>query len=145
MATRFQVTFDAAQPAQLGAFWAELLGYVEQPPPAGFDSWPAALAAMGLPDVDRDAAYGIIDPAGEGPRLFFLRVPEGKTAKNRVHLDVNVSGGFAVPVEQRKVAVEEAAERAAALGATRMGAHEDAGGQFHVTCQDPEGNEFCLQ
>ena len=145
MAAQIQVTFDAAAPAQLGAFWAELLGYVEQPPPPGFDSWEAALAAMGLPDADSDSAYGIIDPAGVGPRLFFQRVPESKTAKNRVHLDVGVSGGFAVPVQQRKVTVEEATTRAVALGATRVGAHEDAGGQFHITCQDPEGNEFCLQ
>ena len=145
MATPFQVTFDAAEPAQLGAFWAELLGYVEQPPPAGFDSWEAALIAMGVPEGERDAAYGIVDPDGAGPRLFFQRVPEGKTAKNRVHLDVGVSGGFEVDAAQRKVAVEEAAERAVDLGATRVGAHEGIGGQFHVTCLDPEGNEFCLQ
>ena len=145
MATQFQVTFDAAEPAQLGAFWAELLGYVEQPPPPGHDSWDAALAAMGVPEGERDRAYGIIDPSGAGPRLFFQQVPEGKTAKNRVHLDVGVSGGFSVPIEQRRVAVQEAAERAVALGATRVGAHEEAGGQFHITCLDPEGNEFCLQ
>ena len=96
MATPFQVTFDAVEPAQLGAFWAELLGYVEQPPPPGFDSWDAALAAMGVPEGERDGAYGIVDPDGAGPRLFFQRVPEGKTAKNRVHLDVGVSGGFDV-------------------------------------------------
>ena len=145
MATPFQVTFDAAEPAQLGAFWAELLGYVEQPPPPGFDSWDAALAALGVPAGERDGAYGIVDPDGAGPRLFFQRVPEGKTAKNRVHLDVGVSGGFDVPPEQRRLAVEEAVERAVDLGATRVGAHEGLGGQFHVTCLDLEGNEFCLQ
>jgi hypothetical protein len=145
MATSFQVTFDAAEPAQLGTFWAGLLGYVEQPPPPGFDTWDAALAAIGFPEGQRDGAYGIIDPSGTGPRLFFQRVPEPKTAKNRVHLDVGVSGGFAEPLDQRKVTVEKAAERAVALGATRVGAHEEAGGQFHVTCLDPEGNEFCLQ
>jgi len=145
MATQFQVTFDAVEPAQLGAFWAELLGYVEQPPPPGFDSWDAALAAYGVPESERDGAYGIVDPEGRGPRLFFQRVPEGKTAKNRVHLDVGVSGGFEVDATQRKVAIDEAAERVVALGGTRVGAHEGIGGQFHVTCLDLEGNEFCLQ
>ncbi len=145
MATPFQVTFDAAEPAILGAFWAELLGYIEQPPPQGFDSWEAALVAMGVPEQERDGAYGIVDPDGAGPRLFFQRVPESKTAKNRVHLDVGVSGGFEVPLAQRKLAVEEAAEQAVELGATRVGAHEGIGGQFHITCLDPEGNEFCLQ
>ncbi len=65
-----QISVDAAGPRSLGAFWCEVLGYVEQPPPPGFDNW--------------------VDPDGVGPRLFFQRVPEAKTAKNRFHLDVNV-------------------------------------------------------
>jgi hypothetical protein len=48
MATRIQVTFDAADPPALAAFWAGLLGYVEQDPPAGFDSWEAWAVANDL-------------------------------------------------------------------------------------------------
>ena len=47
MAVGVQVCFDASDPARLGAFWAELLGYVEQPPPEGFGSWQEALTAWG--------------------------------------------------------------------------------------------------
>ena len=95
MTVGVQVTFDASDPARLGAFWAELLGYVEQPPPEGFGTWPEALAALGVPEDQQQSAYAIVDPAGAGPRLFFQRVPEPKAAKNRVHLDVNVGAGLA--------------------------------------------------
>src|SRR6476619_8111832 len=102
MAAAVQVTFDASDPAGLGAFWAELLGYVEQPPPEGFATWPEgfatwpeALTAGGVPEDQQQSAYAVVDPAGAGPRLFFQRVPEQKTAKNRVHLDVNVGAGLA--------------------------------------------------
>ena len=95
MAVGLQVSFDASDPARLGAFWAELLGYVEQPPPEGFATWPEALTALGVPEDQQQSAYAVVDPAGAGPRLFFQRVPEQKTAKNRVHLDVNVGAGLA--------------------------------------------------
>ena len=89
MARRFTGTFDAADPAALGAFWAEALGYVEQPPPDGFDDWPSFLEAMDDPvQHQMDAAYAIVDADGEGPRVYFQKVPESKAGKNRVHLDV---------------------------------------------------------
>ena len=118
MTVGVQVTFDASDPARLGAFWAELLGYVEQPPPEGFGRWQEALAALGVPEDQRDSAYAIVDPAGAGPRLFFQRVPEAKTAKNRVHLDVNVGAGL--PAAERTAHVRAEAERAVALGATQL-------------------------
>src|SRR4051794_18881343 len=90
MANRFQVTIDAAGPRALGAFWCEVLGYIEQPPPEGFDNWEDALDAFGIDRSDPDRAFAIVDPDGVGPRVFFLKVPEGKVAKNRVHLDVGV-------------------------------------------------------
>lgn len=142
MTVGVQVSFDSSGPARLGAFWAELLGYVEQPPPEGFGSWEEALAAWGVPEDERDSAYAIVDPAGAGPRLFFQRVPEAKVAKNRVHLDVNVGAGL--PAAERTAHVRAEAARAVALGATQLREAEQRG-EFWVVLQDPDGNEFCLQ
>ncbi|WP_129336524.1 VOC family protein [Cellulomonas endophytica] len=144
MATGFQVTFDAADPLALGRFWGELLGYVDQPPPDGFDSWDAFLDAQGVPSDQRDSAWSVVDPEGVGPRLLFQRVPEGKTAKNRVHLDVAVGGGRGVPLDERRARVDARVGEVLALGATRIGQGEEMG-SYWVVMQDPEGNEFCLQ
>src|SRR5664279_5740782 len=81
-----QVTFDCADPGVLAGFWCEVLGYQVQPPPAGFDSWDKALDAWGVPPQEHNSRSAALPPEGEsGPRLFFQRVPEGKTAKNRLH------------------------------------------------------------
>jgi Glyoxalase-like domain len=133
MARQIQITFDAAAPRTLGAFWCEVLGYVEQPPPPGFDTWDAALDAAGIDRSDPDRAYAIVDPDGVGPRVFFLKVPEGKTAKNRVHLDVRVA-----PDERRR-----RADELVAAGATIVGEFDEPEGTW-ITLRDPEGNEFCL-
>ena len=139
-----QVTFDAGDPGALAAFWAEALGYELQAPPPGFDSWEQALEAMNVPPEHRNDASALVDPAGQGPRLFFQKVPEGKQAKNRVHLDVRAAprpGGDA-----RMAALEAEADRLVALGASRLQRFEPAppleGG--HIVMADPEGNEFCL-
>jgi hypothetical protein len=144
MARDVQITFDCADPAGLAAFWAEALGYRVQDPPAGFDSWDQALEAMGVPPEHRNDASAVIDPDGAGPRLFFQRVPEGKQAKNRVHLDVRAAPG--ATGDERMAALEAEAERLVGRGATRVRRHEpgppmDAG---HIVMADPEGNEFCL-
>jgi hypothetical protein len=143
MAVRLQVVFDAADPPKLAAFWGEAIGYVEEDPPDGFDSWEAWAVANDLPREDWDKYASRVDPDGAGPRLFFQRVPEPKTAKNRVHLDLAVSGGRETPIEDRRRRVADAAERAVAAGATRVKAYDEAG-QHWVVLQDPEGNEFCL-
>jgi len=65
---------NAADPHRLTAFWALALGYVDEP---GYD--------------DPDGA-SIIDPDGNGPAIGFLRVPEPKSAKNRMHIDIRVGG-----------------------------------------------------
>ena len=93
MARDVQITFDCADPAGLAAFWAEALGYQLQGPPEGFESWEQALQAMGVPPESRNDASAVVDAKGSGPRLFFQRVPEGKRAKNRVHLDVRAAPG----------------------------------------------------
>ncbi|MFC0450381.1 VOC family protein [Rhodococcus jostii] len=144
MTREIQVTFDCGDPAALASFWAEALGYRIQDPPPGFDTWDAALAAMGIPPERRNDASALIDPDGSGPRIFFQRVPEGKTAKNRVHLDVRAAPGSTG--DERMAALEEECTRLVALGATRVARFEPApplqGG--HIVLTDPEGNEFCL-
>ena len=143
MAIELQVVFDAADPPALAAFWGQAIGYVEEDPPDGFGSWEAWAEANGLPREDWDNYASRVDPDGVGPRLFFQRVPEPKTAKNRVHLDLSVSGGRGTPMEQRRANVAAAVERAVAAGATRVKDYDEAG-QHWVVLQDPEGNEFCL-
>jgi hypothetical protein len=143
MAIRLQVVFDAADPPKLAAFWGEAIGYVEEDPPDGFESWEAWAVANDLPREDWDRYASRVDPDGAGPRLFFQRVPEPKTAKNRVHLDLDVSGGRGTPPEDRRRRVADAVERAVTAGATRVKAYDEAG-QHWVVLQDPEGNEFCL-
>jgi hypothetical protein len=135
-----QVTFDCAEPVRLSFFWAEVLGYVV-PPPDGFDSWE---------DADRELAAGrqgawsaCADPTGNGPRLFFQRVPEGKAVKNRVHLDVRVGTGLVGA--ERVAALEAECARLVELGAVRarlLVADEE--NESCLVMQDIEDNEFCL-
>ncbi|MET0999367.1 MAG: VOC family protein [Marmoricola sp.] len=144
MSTEFQVTFDAADPDALCRFWVEALGYQLQPPPTGFDTWDAFLESVGVPEGQRNERSAAVPVEGQGPRLFFQRVPEGKSAKNRVHLDVRAAPGL--ENDERMAALEAEAERLGALGATRLqrfepGTELSAG---FIVMQDPEGNEFCL-
>ena len=143
MATEFQVTFDSADPAAHAAFWAEAVHYVQAPPPAGFDSWGAALDAWGVSAEHRNDNAALVDPDGAGPRLYFQKVPEPKTAKNRVHLDLRAAAG--VPPEGRADALEAECTRLVALGARRVRRLEADGiNAVCIVMQDPEGNEFCL-
>ena len=142
MATSVQVVFDCADPDRMASFWSAALGYEVQAPPAGFASWPEFLASIGAPEEDWGSASAIIDPAAVGPRIFFQRVPEPKSVKNRVHLDVNA--GRDTPAEERPRAVDAEVERLVGLGATRVRAYEKYG-EYWVTMLDPEGNEFDIQ
>jgi hypothetical protein len=143
-AREVQITFDCADPATLCGFWVEVLGYQEQPPPPGFDSWDAFLESVGVPPDQRNTRSAALPVDGSGPRLFFQQVPEGKTAKNRVHLDVRAAPGL--EQDERMAALEAEAERLVALGATRVARFEPGVelGAGHIVMQDPEGNEFCL-
>ena len=80
---------------------------------------------------------------GVGPRLLFQRVPEGKTAKNRMHLDLNVGAEVSDP-EQRRSVVRRRAEQLAAAGGAVIREVDEPGG-WCVVMTDPEGNEFCVQ
>ena len=131
MANPIQITFDATDAPAQARFWALALGYVPQPPPEGFDSWDAFADAQNIPADVRDAFGAVVDPDGVGPRVLFIRVPEGKTAKNRMHLDVMSDDP------------EAHIGALVAAGATRGDHHEQFGAKWTVMA-DPEGNEFCV-
>ena len=144
MATSVQLVFDTADPDRQARFWAEALGYQLQPPPPGFDTWPAFLLAQGIAEERWNEASAIVDPDGNGPRIFFQRVPEAKTAKNRMHMDINASAGRGIPLDERKRQVDAAVVRLKALGATDERGAIEKDGEYWVRLNDPEGNEFCV-
>ncbi|WP_329235580.1 VOC family protein [Streptomyces sp. NBC_01460] len=136
-----QVTFDCSDPRRVARFWSEVLGYVMTPPPEGFDTWEDFDRTQ--PSEDRGSWAVCTDPSGVGPRLYFQRVPEGKTAKNRVHLDVRVGTGLVGA--ERLAALEAECARLVPLGAVRgqlLLADEE--NESCLNMQDVEGNEFCL-
>ncbi|HEX6195982.1 MAG TPA: VOC family protein [Jiangellaceae bacterium] len=145
MATRWTLTFDCADPEMLARFWAEALGYAEPEAPEGFDTWEDWLRHHGVPEEEWNDGAHLRDPEGIGPSLSFLKVPEPKVAKNRVHLDVQVGGGRdQTPWEIRWPRVEAAVERLTAAGASFIAQYDDRGKPDHVVMADPEGNEFCV-
>ncbi|GIF70814.1 VOC family protein [Asanoa siamensis] len=149
MTTSFQITIDCASPTSQAAFWATALGYDLAPPPSGFASWHAWYRSVGVPEAELagapDLPDRLVDPAGVGPRFWFQQVPEGKTVKNRLHLDLDVSGGRSRPLAERRAAVEAEVARLCAAGASVFRVLDDPGNDyFAVTMQDPEGNEFCV-
>jgi predicted enzyme related to lactoylglutathione lyase len=126
MATLWTLGCDAADPHRIAAFWAQALGYIDEP---GYD--------------DADGA-SIVDPDGKGPAIGFLRVPEGKTAKNRMHIDIRVAGEPPWDLAEREHQIRTKATELAAAGATIV--REESYGEHvdHVVMLDPEGNEFCV-
>ena len=77
MYTKIQVVFDAAEPTKLAEFWVLALDYVIEPPPEGFGSCEEFARWVGIGGEEFGDATALIDPADEGPRLYFQRVPEG--------------------------------------------------------------------
>lgn len=137
---QFQVTFDCAEPAHLAAFWCEVLGYVTPPAPEGFATWEEYHRTL---PPDEELYFPCSDPTGAGPRLLFQRVPEGKVAKNRVHLDVRTGTGLVG--EERLATLEAECARLVALGGVHVRTMPaDDEDESCITMQDPEGNEFCL-
>lgn len=123
---QIQITFDCAAPDRVARFWCEVLGYVPGPGTEGETTWSAC-----------------VDPTGAGPRFYFQRVPEGKVAKNRVHVDVRAGTGL-VGAERLAVLLGER-DRLVALGATCLQVLEaDEENESCIVMQDVEGNEFCL-
>jgi hypothetical protein len=144
MAVRFQLVIDCTNPDLLARFWAAALGYELEPPPAGFATWDDYWREVGVPEAELGVgADCVIDPDGSGPRIWFQVVPERKTIKNRLHLDIHASGGRAVPIETRKQRVDAEARRLADLGATiACVLHNEGIDHYGVAMKDPEGNEF---
>jgi Glyoxalase-like domain len=126
MATHWTLGCDAADPHRIAGFWALALGYVAEP---GYD--------------DPDGA-SIVDPDGRGPAIGFLRVPEGKTAKNRMHIDIRVAGQPPWDMAEREQRIREKVIELTAAGATRVREELYDQSLGHVVMLDPEGNEFCV-
>ncbi|MEV0269106.1 VOC family protein [Hamadaea sp. NPDC050747] len=144
----FQLTIDCADPDRLVPFWAAALGYRPQDPPEGHATWRDYYLSVGVPAEelgDGPCADRLEDPAGNGPSIWFQIVPEKKTVKNRLHLDVMVGGGRSVPVTERRPRVDAKVAQLVDLGATVLYRHDgDTEGHYGVTMADPEGNEFCV-
>jgi hypothetical protein len=111
------VTFDCADPWAISEFWAAVTGY---------SRWPD--------DKPGDDEVALNPPAGAGPKLLFIRVPEGKVVKNRVHVDL-------APDTTR----DEEVARLVGLGATVVDNQVTPDGKGWVVMADPEGNEFCVE
>jgi hypothetical protein len=105
------ITFDCRDAVAASAFWS---GVLERPVDDGAS---VEFASIGI-------------SSGQ-PAWMFIRVPEGKTAKNRVHVDLTTADHRAE------------AERLLALGATKVGDYDESGARW-ITLADPEGNEFCV-
>ncbi len=139
-----QIVIDAVSPAVLSEFWSVALGYQLDDPPPGFETWPEALAASGLPPERWDDASAIVDPHGPGPRVFFQKVPERKQVKNRLHLDVGVGRGIKDPQERWETVMTHV-ERLVGVGGTVVEERHGEWGDRWTVMLDPEGNEFCVQ
>ena len=144
MAVSYQLVIDCRSPEPLALFWAAALHYIVASPPAGFESWDDFYRSIGVAEAELGVgADRIEDPHGAGPSIWFQVVPERKSIKNRIHIDVNASGGRGSPLETRKRLVEAEAARLMALGAKRLPTDVEAGlDHYAVAMADPEGNEF---
>lgn len=142
--TTWAVTIDCDDATRVMEFWKVALGYVEAPPPTGFDSWQAWLTHFKVPEDEWGDGASLVDPDGILPSVGFLKVPEGKVVKNRVHLDLKVSGGRHVEQSLRSERILAMVERLEAIGGTVLYQDEFEGQLDHVVLADPEGNELCL-
>ena len=138
------MTVDCVSPRRVAEFWALALGYEPLPAPAGFATWEDWFRSHDIPEDEWDDGAYLHDPDGAGPRLSFMKVPEGKVVKNRLHLDVQAGGGREVPWDVRWPLVVAAVERLVGAGATVDRIHEMDGRGDHYAMFDPEGNEFCV-
>ncbi|MBA0124318.1 VOC family protein [Haloechinothrix sp. YIM 98757] len=138
------MTFDCADATAQARFWALALGYVRSPPPEGWETWEAFLADQGVPPDEWSDGAAIRDPAGVQPAISFLTVPERKQAKNRLHLDLKVSGGRHVDTDERTERIDAKVTELVAAGAHVHEHHVIQGHLDHVVMLDPEDNEFCV-
>lgn len=144
----FQLVIDCAEPDRMVAFWAQALDYRVPDPPDGHATWRDYYLSIGVPEHELDCgdcADRLIDPTGAGPNIWFQVVPERKTIKNRLHLDLLVGGGRSVPLATRRERVDAKVAELVTLGATKVRVIPSEGiDHYGVLMNDPEGNEFCL-
>lgn len=145
MAFKVQVVFDCRDPESLSKFYAEAIGYGLQEPPSGYTSWEGWLRDHHIPESEWNSASAIVDPEGRGPRIYFQRMDTPKPGKNRLHIDINASGGMKVPLDERKRQVAIEAARLVRIGAVKDHEVDEGTGEYCVVMLDPEGNEFCIQ
>ena len=128
MAVSYQLVIDCTSPEPLAHFWAEASHCRIAVPPQGFASWDGFYRSIGVPEDELGiGADRIEDPKDDGPDIWFQVVPEKKSTKNRIHLDVNASGGRGPSLDVRRDRVEAEAARLVALGATRLGTLAEEG------------------
>ena len=113
------ITFDCADPYTLAGFWNQVTGYREDPED---------------PNRPEHQEAALVRPDGQA-NLLFIRVPEPKTVKNRVHLDL-------MPTDRTR---DEEVARLLALGATLVADHRRPDGTGWAVLADPEGNELCVE
>jgi catechol 2,3-dioxygenase-like lactoylglutathione lyase family enzyme len=109
----YSVTFDSADPPALARFWSDVTGYPVDT------------------RIGNEFFAQLSGDGSVGPRFMFIKVPEGKTAKNRMHVDLGTSD------------LDVETERILGLGAEFVGKYEEWGATW-ATFRDPEGNEFCI-
>ena len=142
MAYTFQVAMDSTAPHELAQWWATALGWQVEPSDPDFIR--QMIAEGHASDADTTTHRGVLvwkegaavfdpDKRAGSPRLFFQLVPETKSGKNRMHLDLRVSPDAPDAVVERLIAAG-----AARVYEGRQGPHT------WVTMADPEGNEFCV-
>ncbi|MCW2743347.1 MAG: hypothetical protein JWR45_3769 [Blastococcus sp.] len=140
MAFDFQVTIDSAAPHELADWWAQALGWQVEPQDEAFiRRMVQEGVATGADTTEHRGALvwkagaGLRSPDPGRPRVLFQHVPEAKTVKNRVHLDIRVGA------ERRAAEVA----RLLGLGATQLWRGAQGPSEW-VTMADPQGNEFCV-
>ena len=142
--TPFSLTFDCHDARAMATFWKIALAYDDAPPPRGWSTWQDWLEHFDVPEDEWEDGASIADPAGAGPRVGFIKVPEGKAAKNRLHIDLQAAGGRDQPAEAREPRIRTMVARLVAAGGSVLSEHRHDGQLDHVTMADPEGNEFCV-
>ncbi|BCJ53523.1 hypothetical protein Asp14428_49980 [Actinoplanes sp. NBRC 14428] len=144
MAYDFQVTVDCSDPHTLAAWWAETLGWEVEPVD---ESFIRDMVAKGYATEDQTRVFegrlvwrvgaGIRHedplPSGKPRRMLFNLVPEPKTVKNRMHIDIWVGAD-----QRDRVRGELEARGAKFVHSEQQGPHS------WITMTDPEGNEFCI-
>ena len=138
------ITVDCVDARVMTGFWSLALDYEEAPPPQGWATWSEFLTDQGVPENEWGDGGAIRPRSGTGPTISFLKVPEPKVAKNRVHLDLKVSGGRHVAPELRTERIRAKAAELVQAGATPLHEDEVNGHLDHLVMADPEGNEFCI-